>query len=166
MQTKHRFDNCERMKMNKKAITAGHVLCFIGLGIVLSAVLFYGILRGVFEYTYYRDYKAIRQVKLRHIYARENDRIKMEFPVRFVPRMHDGGVRQKLLVQAEGRRCFMILRFDDGRIQLMAVPIRRQFGMGMMWAYYEVPDAAAREKIRTLLDARGEAEDGNSGSER
>ena len=131
----------------------------IAVGIVALPLLLFGIYLGVFEYVHYRDYKSVRIIRLHHVYGEERDLCEMDVPVKFVSALHEGKVCRKLPVSAADRRPFMIFLFEDGHIQL--IPPARQGYLRKKWlyAYYEITDPAAREKVRKLLDARGRPDD-------
>lgn len=141
------------MKMLEKPIKTYFIAALAILGIGVSAVLIYAICQVVDDYIYYRDHEAIRNIRLLHVYDREYERFEIALPVKFVPTMHhNAGVRQKLIVRANDRKCFMILRFDDGRIQLIPFPIRRRWLTGWIEVYYEITDTAAKTQFEKLLD--------------
>lgn len=137
-----------------------HLLFGCGIAVVISPLLLYRIYTGIYEYAYYRDYKTVREIKLRHICPWECNRFEADLPVKFVPEKHDAALRQRLLVAAENRKRFMIFRFADDRIRLMAFPVKRYFlSRDYRPAYYEVTDADATAKLRKLLDTCAEESD-------
>ena len=148
------------MRMLEKPIKPYLIAALAIIGIGVSAVLFYAICQVADDHIYCRDHKAIRDIRLLHVYDREYERFEIELPVKFVPAMHhNAGVRQKLIVRAEDRKCFMILRFEDGRILLIPFPIRRRWLTGWIAVYYEITDTAAKTQLEKLLDAHSRTDD-------
>ena len=126
---------------------------------LLASAGAYGIYRGIYEYTYYRDYKSLQNIKLLYVYPWEHDRFEISLQVEFVSSMHNAGVIQKLLVTAENGKSFMIFRFKDNHIQLMSFPIRRYTGIGWLNAYYDITDESAKEKLLKFLDAHRKSDE-------
>ena len=83
----------------------------------------------------------------------------MDLQVKFVSAMHNAGIIQKLIVQAENRKSFMIFRFDDNHIQLMSFPVQKYIGIGWLKAYYDITDKSTKEKLLKLLDAHREPDE-------
>lgn len=128
-------------------------LIWCGIGIVVLPLLLYGIYMAGYEYTFYRNFKTVHHIKSLHRCTPWNEPFAIELPVNFSDRRHDRRVVQKLIVQAENRKCFMILRFEDEVVQLMAFPFVRYLGLKYYRsAYYDITDRAAREKLYKLLD--------------
>ena len=125
-----------------------------GVGVILLILLGCGLYWGVYEYIYYRDYKTVKNIKLIHIYPVKHDNFKIELPVKFVSKMHDAEILcQKILVIAENKKTYMIVRYNDDKIQLLSLPVARYFyTRKYFWAYYEIQDAAAEAKLIKLLD--------------
>ena len=73
--------------------------------------------------------------------------------------MHNAGIIQKLIVQAENRKSFMIFRFDDNHIQLMSFPVQKYIGIGWLKVYYDITDKSTKEKLLKLLDAHREPDE-------
>ena len=140
------------MKKNQKNQKKYRILLWISLSVLLTSAGAYGIYRGIYEYTYYRDYKSLQNIKLLYVYPWEHDRFEMDLPVKFVSAMHNAGIIQKLIVQAENRKSFMIFRFDDNHIQLMSFPVQKYIGIGWIKAYYDITDKSTKEKLLKLLD--------------
>ena len=140
------------MKKNQKTHKKYHILLRISLSVLLASAGAYGIYRGIYEYTYYRDYKSLQNIKLLYVYPWEHDRCEITLQVKFVSAMHNAGIIQKLIVQAENRKSFMIFRFDDNHIQLMSFPVQKYIGIGWLKAYYDITDKSAKEKLLKLLD--------------
>ena len=63
----------------------------------------------------------------------------------------DAVVLRKHFVRTGNGKSFLIFRFDDGRIQLMAFPARKYPGIGWMTAFYDVTDAAAERRLREAV---------------
>ena len=146
------------MKMNKKKICFRILWC--GIAVVTLPLLLLGVYTAWYEYTFYKEYKSAKSVRLLHVYNRKYNRFKIELPVKFVPNEHDAAMVQMLLVQAENNKIFIISRFEDGHIQLTAFP----FAKFLNWKYlhaacYNITDPAAEEKVRKLLDIYCKDED-------
>ena len=140
------------MKKNQKTHKKYRLLLWIALSVLLASAGAYGIYRGIYEYTYYRDYKSLQNIKLLYVYPWKHDRCEMDLPVKFVPQSHNAGVVQKLLVTAENRKSFMIFLYEDNHIQLLSVPIKKYPLIGIVTTYYDLTDAKSKEKLRKLLD--------------
>ena len=147
------------MKKNQKTQKKYRILLWICLSVLLAAAGAYGIYRGIYEYIYCRDYKSLQNIKLLYVYPWENEPFEIALQVEFVSAMHNAGVVQKLLVQAENGKSFMIFRFDDEHVQLMSFPVRKYPGIGRLKAYYEITDKEAKEKLLKLLDAHRKSEE-------
>lgn len=77
---------------------------------------------------------------------REYDRFEIGLPVKFVPDEHDAEMEQMILIQAEYKKRFMVSRFKDGHIQLMAFPYARYLDLKYYdGAYYNITDPAAEK---------------------
>ena len=147
------------MKKNQKTHKKYRILLWISLSVLLASAGAYGIYRGIYEYTYYRDYKSLQNIKLLYVYPWEHDRCEMALQVEFVSAMHNAGIVQKLLVIAENGKVFMIFRFEDDHIQLMGFPVRSYMGLGWFKAYYDITDESAKEKLLKLLDAHRKSDE-------
>ena len=143
----------------KKTQKKYRILLWISLSVLLTSAGAYGIYRGIYEYTYYRDYKSLQNIKLLYVYPWEHDRFEMDLPVKFVPECHDAGVVQKLLVTAENRKSFMIFLYEDNHIQLLSMPIKKYPLIGIVTTYYDLTDAKIEEKLRKLLDAHRKSDE-------
>ena len=119
----------------------------------------YGICRGIYEYTYYWDYKSLQNIKLLYVYPWEHDRFEIDLPVKFVSESHEAGVVQKLLVTAENRKSFMIFRYEDNHIQLLSMPIKKYPLIGIVTTYYDITDESAKEKLLKLLDVHRKSDE-------
>ena len=129
------------------------------MSVLLASAGAYGIYRGIYEYTYYRDYKSLQNIKLLYVYPWKHDRFEMDLPVKFVPECHDAGGVQKLLVTAENRKSFMIFLYEDNHIQLLSVPIKKYPLIGFVAMYYDLTDAKSKEILRKLLDIHRKSDD-------
>ena len=147
------------MKKNQKTQKKYRILLWICLSVLLAAAGAYGIYRGIYEYTYYRDYKSVENIKLLYVYPWEHDRFEIALQVEFVSAMHNAGGGQKLLVQAENGKSFMIFRFDDEHVQLMSFPVRKYIGIGWLKAYYYITDKTTKEKLLKLLDVHRKSDE-------
>ena len=147
------------MKKNQKTHQKYRILLWISLSVLLASAGAYGIYRGIYEYTYYRDYKSLQNIKLLYVYPWEHDRCEMDLPVKFAPESHNAGVVQKLLVTAENRKSFMIFLYEDNHIQLLSMPIKKHPLIGIVTSYYDLTDAKSKEKLRKLLDAHIEPDE-------
>ena len=147
------------MKKNQKNQKKYRILLWICLSVLLVPAGTYGIYRGIYEYIYYRDYKSLQTIKLLYVYPWEHDRFEIALQVKFVSAMHNAGIIQKLIVQAENRKSFMIFRFDDNHIQLMSFPVQKYIGIGWLKAYYDITDKSTKEKLLKLLDAHRESDE-------
>ena len=147
------------MKMLEKPIKTCLIAVLTIFGVGISAVLLYVICQTVDDYVYHLHHREIRDIRLQHVYAREYERFEIALPVKFVPRRHNAGIRQKLVVRAKDRKCFMILRFDDDRIQLARFPFRRRRLTDWNLVYYEITDTAAKAQLEKLLDAYSRTDD-------
>ena len=147
------------MKKNQKNQKKYRILLWISLSVLLTSAGAYGIYRGIYEYTYYRDYKSLQNIKLLYVYPWEHNRFEIALQVKFVSAMHNAGIIQKLIVQAENRKSFMIFRFDDNHIQLMSFPVPKYIGIGWLKAYYDITDKSTKEKLLKLLDAHREPDE-------
>ena len=145
------------MKMNKKKICFRILWC----GVVIAALplLFLGVYTAWYEYTFYKEYKSAKSVRLLHVYNRKYKHFEIELPVKFVPESHDAGVVQKLLVTAENRKSFMIFLYEDNHIQLLSMTIKKYPLIGIVTMYYDLTDAKSKEKLRKLLDAHREPDE-------
>ena len=143
----------------KKTYKKYRILLGISLSVLLASAGAYGIYRGIYEYTYYRDYKSLQNIKLLYVYPWEHDRCEMDLQVKFVSAMHNAGIIQKLIVQAENRKSFMIFRFDDNHIQLMSFPVQKYIGIGWLKAYYDITDKSTKEKLLKLLDVHRKSDE-------
>ena len=137
--------------MHMKTAVLRHPFICAGVCAILLAAAGIGVYRGMYEYIRFRDFKTVRRVKLLHFDGPEHRPCEMTLPVKFVPRMHDAGVVEKHLVRAENGKSFLIFRFDDGRVQLVAFPARKYPGIGWMTAFYDVTDAAAERRLREAV---------------
>ena len=147
------------MKKNQKTHKKYRLLLWIALSVLLASAGAYGIYRGIHEYTYYRDYKSLQNIKLLYVYPWEHNRFEIALQVKFVSAMHNAGIIQKLIVQAENRKSFMIFRFDDNHIQLMSFPVQKYIGIGWLKAYYDITDKSTKEKLLKLLDAHRKSDE-------
>ena len=143
----------------KKTQKKYRILLWISLSVLLTSAGAYGIYRGIYEYTYYRDYKSLQNIKLLYVYPWEHNRFEIALQVKFVSAMHNAGIIQKLIVQAENRKSFMIFRFDDNHIQLMSFPVQKYIGIGWLKAYYDITDKSTKEKLLKLLDAHRKSDE-------
>ena len=143
----------------KKTYKKYRILLGISLSVLLASAGAYGIYRGIYEYTYYRDYKSLQNIKLLYVYPWEHNRFEIALQVKFVSAMHNAGIIQKLIVQAENRKSFMIFRFDDNHIQLMSFPVQKYIGIGWLKAYYDITDKSTKEKLLKLFDAHREPDE-------
>ena len=141
------------MKKNQKTHKKYRILLWISLSVLLASAGAYGIYRGIYEYTYYRDYRSLQNIKLLYVYPWERDRFEIALQVKFVSAMHNAGIIQKLLVTAENRKSFMIFLYEDNHIQLLSMPIKKYPLIGFVTSYYGLTDAKSKEKLRKLLDA-------------
>ena len=147
------------MKKNQKIHKKYRILLWISVSVLLASAGAYGIYRGIHEYTYYRDYKSLQNIKLLYVYPWEHDRCEMDLPVKFVPQSHNAGVVQKLLVTAENRKSFMIFLYEDNHIQLLSMPIKKYPLIGIVTTYYDLTDAKIEENLRKLLDAHRKSDE-------
>ena len=147
------------MKKKQKTQKKYRILVWISLSVLLASAGAYGIYRGIYEYTYYRDYRSLQNIKLLYVYPWEHNRFEIALQVKFVSAMHNAGIIQKLIVQAENRKSFMIFRFDDNHIQLMIFPVQKYIGIGWLKAYYDITDKSTKEKLLKLLDAHREPDE-------
>ena len=147
------------MNENQKTHKKYRILLWISLSVLLASAGAYGIYRGIYEYTYYRDYRSLQNIKLLYVYPWEHNRFEIALQVKFVSAMHNAGIIQKLIVQAENRKSFMIFRFDDNHIQLMSFPVQKYIGIGWLKAYYDITDKSTKEKLLKLLDAHREPDE-------
>ena len=143
----------------KKTHKKYRILLWISLSVLLTSAVAYGIYRGIYEYTYYRDYRSLQNIKLHYVYPWEHNRCEMDLPVKFVPQSHNAGVVQKLLVTAENRKSFMILLYEDNYIQLLSMPIKKYPLIGIVTSYYDLTDAKSKNKLRKLLDAHRKSDE-------
>ena len=72
------------MRMLEKPIKPYLIAALAIIGIGVSAVLFYAICQVADDHIYYRDHKAIRDIRLLHVYDREYERFEIKLPVKFV----------------------------------------------------------------------------------
>ena len=140
------------MKKNPKTHKKYRILLWISLSVLLTSAGAYGIYRGIYEYTYYRDYKSLQNIKLLYVYPWKHNRCEMDLLVKFVPESHNAGVVQKLLVTAENRKSFTILLYEDNYIQLLSMPTKKYPLIGIVTSYYDLTDAKSKEKLHKLLD--------------
>ena len=147
------------MKKNQKTHKKYSILLWISLSVLLASAGAYGIYRGIYEYTYYRDYKSVENIKLLYVYPWEHDRCEIALRIKFVSAMHNSVVVQKLIMQAENGKSFMVFRFGDNHIQLMSFPVQKYIGIGWLKAYYDITDKSTKEKLLKLLDAHREPDE-------
>ena len=147
------------MKKNQKTHKKYRSLLWICLSVLLASAGAYGIYCGIYEYTYYRDYKSVENIKLLYVYPWEHDRFEIALQVKFVSAMHNSGVVQKLITQAENGKSFMVFRFDDNHIQLMSFPVQKYIGIGWLKAYYDITDKSTKEKLLKLLDVHRKSDE-------
>ena len=140
------------MKKNQKTHKKYRILLWICLSVLLASAGAYGIYRGIYAYTYYRDYKSLQNIKLLYVYPWKHNRCEMDLLVKFVPESHNAGVVQKLLVTAENRKSFTILLYEDNYIQLLSMPTKKYPLIGIVTSYYDLTDAKSKEKLHKLLD--------------
>ena len=127
--------------------------------IVLLVLLLYAFLHIGYNYTFYRDYKRVKNIKLLHLNDWEKSPFEVELSVKFVPKEHNGMLSQKIIVKAENKKAFMILRFDDNKIQLRTFPAKKYFNWKYLAALYEVTDSIGEKKLQELLDIYREQEE-------
>ena len=120
------------MKKDRKKSNTAHIRLWICAAAVPLFILGYGIYRGIYEYSYYRDHKAVQEIKLSFVSPWKQNRFEILLKVKFVSAMHNAGVIQKLPVTAENGKSFIIFRFEDNHIQ--------------------ITDRSAKEKILKLPD--------------
>ena len=147
------------MKKNQKTHKKYRILLWISLSALLVSAGAYGIYRGIYEYTYYRDYKSLQTIKLLYVYPWEHDRCEIALQVKFVPESHNAGVVQKLLATTKNRKSFMIFLYEDNHIQLLSMPIKKYPLIGIVTTYYDLTDAKSKEKLRKLLDAHRKSDE-------
>ena len=146
------------MKMNKKKIWIW--ILWSGFAVLTLPLLLLGVYTAWYEYTFYKEYKSVKNVKLLHIYNREYNRFEIDLPVKFVPNEHDSGTVQMLLVQTENKKPFIISRLEDGNIQLSPLYLTKFLNWKYLHAVcYNITDPAAEEKVRKLLDVYCKDED-------
>ena len=73
--------------------------------------------------------------------------------------INDCNYKQKLIVQTENGKSFMIFRFDDNHIQLMSFPVPQYIGIGWLKAYYDITDKSTKEKLLKLLDTHRKSDE-------
>ena len=123
-------------------------------------LLLLGVYTAWYEYTFYKEYKSVKNVKLLHVYNREYNRFEIDLPVKFVPNEHDSGTVQMLLVQTENKKPFIISRLEDGHIQLSPLYLTKFLNWKYLHAAcYDITDPATEEKVRNLLDIYCKDED-------
>ena len=145
--------------MNRKRWKKRHIGLWICIATFLLSTAICGICHGIYQYHEQREYGTLRHIKLLHVYPWEHDRFEIDLPVEFVSERYHAGIVQKLLVNAENGKCFMIFRFEDDHIQLMRFPIKKYFGIARGNAYYNITDPAAEERIQKLLEAYRQTDD-------
>ena len=143
----------------KKTHKKYRILLWISLSVLLASAGAYGIYHGIYEYTYYRDYRSLQNIKLLYVYPWEHNRCEMDLPVKFVPESHNAGVLQILRVAAENRKSFMILLYEDNHIQLLSMPIKKYPLIGIVTTYYDLTDAKSKEQLRKLLNAHRKSDE-------
>ena len=126
-------------------------LLIAGSIVVLIPLLIWGVFIIGYEYTYYRDYKSVKHIKLRHIHGAEYNRFEIDLDVEFVEDRYDKTVVQLLYVQDENRKGFLIYRFEDQSIQLLKLPFRKYWGLKYLSAFYRVSSPESVKKLQKLL---------------
>ena len=116
------------------------------------ALLLYGMYMAGYEYTFYKEYKTIEQLSIFRDTPWKQSCFKITLPVKFTPKKHEEVAKQIVLVRSETRKGFLIIRYKDDVIQLLAMPTRYLDLQYYKEACYNITDPTAEEKLRKLLD--------------
>lgn len=136
--------------MNKKKIWFWILWC--GIAVVALPMLLYGIYMAGYEYTFYKEYKTVKQLTIFRDTPWQQNNFKITLPVKFTPEKHEEIAKQIVLVRSETQKGFLIIRYKDEVIQLLAMPVRYLNLTHYKEACYNITDPAAKEKLIKLLD--------------
>ena len=136
--------------MNKKKIYFR--ILWYGIAAAALSLLLCGMYMAGYEYTFYKEYKTIEQLSIFRDTPWKQSCFKITLPVKFTPKKHEEVAKQIVLVRSEARKGFLIIRYKDDVIQLLAMPARYLDLQYYKEACYNITDPTAEEKLRKLLD--------------
>ena len=138
------------MKIKRKKIW--FYILWGGIIVIVLPPLLYGMYMAGYEYTFYKEYKTVKQLSVFRDTPWGMKLFKITFPVKFTAEKHEAIAKQIGLVRSEIRKGFLIVRYEDEVIQLLAMPARYLDLKHYREACYNITDPAAEEKVRKLLD--------------
>ena len=138
------------MKIKRKKIW--FYILWSGIIVIVLPSLLYGMYVAGYEYTFYKEYKTVKQLSVFRDTPWGMKLFKITFPVKFTAEKHEAIAKQIVLVRSETRKGFLIVRYEDEVIQLLAMPARYLDLKHYREACYNITDPAAEEKVRKLLD--------------
>ena len=130
-----------------------------GIIVIVLPSLLYGMYVAGYEYTFYKEYKTVKQLSVFRDTPWGMKLFKITFPVKFTAEKHEAIAKQIVLVRSETRKGFLIVRYEDEVIQLLTMPARYLDLKYYREACYNITDPAAEEKVRKLLDIYCKDED-------
>ena len=130
-----------------------------GIAVIALPLLLYGMYMAGYEYTFYKEYKTVKQLSVFRDTPWRMKLFKITFPVKFTAERHEAIAKQIVLVRSETRKGFLIVRYEDEVIQLLTMPARYLDLKHYREACYNITDPAAEEKVRKLLDIYCKDED-------
>ena len=138
------------MKIKRKKIW--FYILWGGIIVIVLPLLLYGMYMAGYEYTFYKEYKTVKQLSVFRDTPWGMKLFKITFPVKFTAEKHEAIAKQIVLVRSETRKGFLIVRYEDEVIQLLTMPVRYLDLKYYREACYNITDPAAEEKVRKLLD--------------
>ena len=145
------------MKIKRKKIW--FYILWGGIIVIVLPLLLYGMYMAGYEYTFYKEYKTVKQLSVFRDTPWRMKLFKITFPVKFTAERHEAIAKQIVLVRSETRKGFLIVRYEDEVIQLLTMPARYLDLEHYREACYNITDPAAEEKVRKLLDIYCKDED-------
>ena len=130
-----------------------------GIIVIVLPLLLYGMYMAGYEYTFYKEYKTVKQLSVFRDTPWGMKLFKITFPVKFTAEKHEAIAKQIVLVRSETRKGFLIVRYEDEVIQLLTMPARYLDLKHYREACYNITEPAAEEKVRKLLDIYCKDED-------
>ena len=138
------------MKIKRKKIW--FYILWGGIIVIVLPLLLYGMYMAGYEYTFYKEYKTVKQLSVFRDTPWGMKLFKITFPVKFTAEKREAIAKQIVLVRSETRKGFLIVRYEDEVIQLLTMPARYLDLKHYREACYNITEPAAEEKVRKLLD--------------
>ena len=145
------------MKIKQKKVW--FYILWSGIAVIALPLLLYGMYMAGYEYSYYKEYKTVKQLSVFRDTPWRMNLFQITLPVKFTPEKHEAIAKQIVLVRSETRKGFLIVRYEDEVIQLLTMPARYLDLKHYREACYNITDPAAEEKVRKLLDIYCKDED-------